>query len=47
MLVTSKMVFILQVWCFRRGMQFDDYVSGLAVRSSDSAGEHVISSSGF
>lgn len=42
MLVTGNMVFILQAWCFKRGLNFDEYVSVLAARSSDSAGEHVI-----
>ena len=41
MLVAGKMVFMLQAW-LKCGMFFDDDVSGLAVRLSDAAGEHII-----
>ena len=41
-LVAGKMVFILQARYFKRGMNFDYYVAGLGVRSSDSAGGNMM-----
>ena len=42
MLVAGNMVFMLQAWWLKCGMILEDYVSGLAVRPSDAAGEYMI-----